>query len=223
VSRLFDGQFSVESVTFAVGNAPPDEGPITMAVLFRPQTTFSTATCFLLSGLNGATGIWGLLTDSGKPFTANDFGTGGPTLTGNVWYWLVATKATGAAIPRFHVKDITNASAWVHQDDSSNVADGTGPITKIVVGSNDSSGSSDMRGELVAAAAWTAALTDLQVEAACTLNASDLSTAAPNWGTLWNQGSTATSVTDFTGGGGDQTAITGTACRRTSRPAGPTP
>jgi hypothetical protein len=66
VSRLFDGQFSVESVTFAVGNAPPDEGPITMAVLFRPQTTFTTATCFLLSGLNGATGIWGLLTDSGE-------------------------------------------------------------------------------------------------------------------------------------------------------------
>jgi hypothetical protein len=210
MSRLFDGQFSVESVTFSVGGAPPDQGPITMAALFRPQASFSTATCYMMVGLNGATEVWGILTDTAKPFTSNDFGTGGPTLTGNTWYWLVVTKASGSVIPRWHVKDITNGTAWTHANDSSNVADGTGPITSIIVGNVSAAGGQDMRGELVAMAAWSSALADLSVEAACTLAASDLVAAAPSWGTLWNQASTATPVPDFTGGGGNQSAISGT-------------
>jgi hypothetical protein len=219
MSRLFDGQSSTECVTFSVGNAPPDEGPITLAALVRPQAAFSATTCYIMTGKDaGGTEIWALLTDTAKTYITNDLGSGGPTLTASTWYWVVVTKATGSVIPRWHIKDITNGTSWVHQNDTSNVADGTGPITSILVGNLTAAGTVDFCGEIVALSAWASAMSDLQVEAACTLAATDLVAASPSWATLWNQASTATAVADITGGGGNQTAISGTSVSASEPP-----
>jgi len=106
--------------------------------------------------------------------------------------------------------DITAATPWVHSDDASNVSDGSGPITNILVGSAGVAGNT-WRGRIAAVATWDTVLSDGQVEAACTLAASDLFDAGPDWMVRLNQASTATPVSDDTGNGGDQTAISGTA------------
>ena len=211
MSRLFDGQFSAEAVTFSVGTAPTDEGPITIAALVKPQTTVSSGTCWIVSGLVSGSPILGVVIDAGTLFMANDFTSGGPTVTGGTtWYWIVVTKASGSATPRYHIKNVTSGGAWSHTNGTGNVSDAAGPITSIIVGAESGTGTNDFRGSIAALAMWDTALADLSVESACTLAASDLLGAAPKWMTRWNQASTGTNVTDDTGGGGNQTAISGT-------------
>lgn len=208
MSRFFNGGTAADFITFAVGNAPPDQGPITIAVLAHPST--SSFTGWTVQGMT-AGGVWSILADSSVLFIENDFTSGGPA-HGTGWCWYVATKASGSAVPRWHMHDLTAGTAWTHANSSGTVADNTGPITSIRVGSSAAgSAAQTFRGRIAAVAAWTSALGDVAVEAACTTAAADLAAAAPNWGVLLNQASTATSVTDFTGGGGDQTALTGTA------------
>jgi hypothetical protein len=206
MSRFFNGPTTQDGITFSPGNAPPDQGPITVMALFRAAS--SPFTGWILSGNIGASRIWSMLVDTGKLYCENDFGTGGPS-HGTGWCWFGYTKDPGAAIPRWHMHDITAGSAWVHVNDSSNVGDGSGPITSIVMG-NGGSAANTFRGRGAAAAAWASKLSDGAIEAACTLAAADLAAASPNWGVLLNQASTATSVVDFTGGGGNQTALSGT-------------
>lgn len=210
MSRLFRGGTALDSITFGVGNGPPDEGPITIAVLAHPSATNFTG--WILNGHDGTFARWSMLA-SGNPvklFMEGDFGSGGPALAAD-WYWLVGTKASGSVPPRWHVKDLTTGSAWAHVDGSANVSDNTGVATTIVLGNHIAGGAGDsFRGRIAAAATWTGALTDLQVEAACTLSAADLLTAGPGWMVRLNQASTATSVPDDTGHAGGQTAISGT-------------
>lgn len=209
MSRLFNGGVALDSITFGIGAGPPDQGPITIAVLAKPSSASFTG--WALSGHDGTFARWSMLSASGKLFMENDFGTGGPSLPTD-WCWFVGTKAAGSFAPRWHVKDITLGSAWTHVDGSAAVGDLTGVATTIILGNHIAGGSGDSwRGRIAAAATWTAALTDLQVEAACTLAAADLLTAGPGWMVRLNQASTATSVPDDTGGGGNQTAISGTA------------
>jgi hypothetical protein len=207
MSRFFNGPSVADSITFSVGNSPPDEGPITIAVLAHPST--ATFTAWSVQGRNGTSGVWSILVDSGKLFCEGDFGTGGPS-HGTGWCWYVLTKAAGSVIPRWHMHDLTAATAWVHQNDTANVGDGSGPITNIMVGSTGSAAQT-WRGRIAIVAAWASELSDLQVEAACTLVAADTKAALPNWMVRLNQASTATSVLDDTGGGGDQSALSGTA------------
>lgn len=213
MSRFFNGPFAVDSLTFSVGSAPLDQGPITVAALCRSNSTNFTA--WVATGRTAGARIWSALfsNNSGaKMYMEGDFGTGGPISANGKWAWAVWTKASGSVKPRFHFLNITDALAWVHVDGSANVADGTGPITSLVVGSDGSgSASTTWRGEIAAVAAWGSVLNDAAVEAAFTLSAADLAAANPDWGVLLNQASTSDSVVDFTGNGGNQTAIVGTA------------
>lgn len=208
MSRFFNGGTAADAITFAAGNAPPDEGPITIAVLAR-AASIAGFTGWMVQGRAIATPVWATLTSGVKLFMEGDFTAGNSGLSTG-WCWYVATKATGASIPRWHVHDLTAGTAWSHVNAGGTVGDGSGPITNILVGGN-ASVNTTWRGRIAAVAAWTSALADINVESACTLLASDLANASPNWGVLLNQASTATNVTDFTGGGGDQTALSGTA------------
>jgi hypothetical protein len=216
MSRAFNGGTSLDSITMSVGTAPPDEGPITIAVLAKPSSASFSG--WAVQGRNGTTGIWSLLVDSGKLFCENDFGSGGPS-HGTGWCWFVVTKASGSVIPRWHKHDLTAATAWVHQDDTSNAADGSGPITNVMIGSNGSLGNT-WRGNIAAIATWTSVLSDAAIEAACTLAASALKAATPGWMVRLNQASTATAVTDDSGGGSTQTAISGTTVDTVNEPPG---
>jgi hypothetical protein len=206
VSRSFAAS-STDLLTFAAGSAPPDQGPITVALLAR-ATNVGNFTGWAVQGRKTTTGLWSILVDSGKLFCENDFGSGGPAHS-NDWCWFVMTKASGSVIPRWHKLDITTPAAWVHVNDSGNVADGTGPVDNILVG-GDASTSHVWRGEIGMIATWASVLSDAQVEAACTLAAADAFNAAPGWMVRFNQASVTTTVTDDTGNGGDQSARVGT-------------
>lgn len=207
MSRFFDGNFATESIVFAPGNATFDQGPITMVALVK-QT--SVATAFVLAGLNAGTDVYGLLTDASRPYISRDFSAGGPLFTVDDWWWLAVTKAAGNVAPRWHLRNVTTGGAWTHANGTTAVTDGTGPVDTIVVGNLTAAGANDWRGLIAAVAVFGSALSDAQIEGACTLAAADLATAGPAWGTVFDQSSTATAAVDFTGGGGNQTAISGT-------------
>jgi hypothetical protein len=212
VSRQFDTSGGADSITFSPGNAPPDQGPITLAVLAK---SFSVAgfTMWMARGTKTGTAIWGMLTSNNsgpKIFAENDFGNGVAGLSTS-WRWYVMTKASGSALPRIHVWDLSGA--WSHTDNSANVADGSGPIDTIIVGSAGG-GANGWRGSIAVEAACDTAMNDAAVEAAFTLSAADtltaMNAATKRWMVRLNQASAATSVTDDTSGSGDQSAISGT-------------
>lgn len=209
MSRQFDTTAGADYITFSPGGAPIDQGPITIAVLAKANSVagFTMWTC---RGSKTGTAIWGFLTSNNagpKLFAENDFGSGVSGLSTS-WRWYVMSKASGgASIPRVHVWDLSGA--WTHTDNTAGVADGTGPIDTIYVGGNGS-GTNGWRGSIACVATWSSALSDAAIEAAMTLRAADVFGATPGWMIRLNQGSTATSVTDDTGGGGNQSAITGT-------------
>jgi hypothetical protein len=208
VSRQFDTSGGTDSITFSPGNAPPDQGPITVAVLAK-SASVAGYTGWLIDARKTGTAIWGFLTSNNggaKLFAENDFGNGVSGLSTS-WRWYVMTKASGSVAPRIHVWDLSGA--WSHTDNSATVADGTGPIDTIYLGSQNGS-ANGWRGSIAMVATYTSAMNDAAVEAAFTLAAADAFGATPGWMVRLNQASTATSVTDDTGGGGDQSAITGT-------------
>ncbi len=211
MSRQFNpsGNGTTDVINFSLGNAPPDQGPITMAVLAKMDA--GSFDSWMLQATNGSTPIYGVLAvnNSGQRlYIENDFdATGASGLTAGAWRWYVVTKASGNVKPRYHVWDLSGA--WTHTDGGSNVIDGTGPVTQLRVGNNVNA-NRNWRGLIAVAALWTSALSDGQVEAAMTLNASATLAASPTWMVRLNQGSTATSVTDDTGGGGGQSSLVGT-------------
>ena len=205
MSRSFDPIAGTHFVTFSPGSAAPNEGPITMAFLAKAANTGGW-TGWGMRGMNGASAIWGHLTSSAKMFIEGDFGTGVSGLTTS-WAWYVAKKASGTVAPRFGIFPI--GSSWTFTDGSATVADRTGPIDTIFVG-GAGGGTNGWRGSIAVAATWSSALSDTTIQNTFGLSASTVLAAGPNWMTRWNQSSTATSVTDDTGNGGNQSAITGT-------------
>src|SRR5258707_14637667 len=117
MSRQFDTSGGADSITFAVGNAAPDQGPITVGVLAKAASV-AGFTMWMIAGRKAGTPIWGFLTtnNSGpKLFAENDFGNGVAGLSTS-WRWYVMTKASGAAAPRIHVWDLSGA--WSHTDNT---------------------------------------------------------------------------------------------------------
>lgn len=209
MSRSFNG--STDYVTFSAGAANIVQGPITMAALVRATSVTGERPIF--AGVGAGFGYL-LLVNDGQILVNDYFGSGPTIATGN-WYWVVATKAAGNATPRFHVRQI--GGSWTHADGNAAASDDTDVASSIYVGYD---GSGHWSGNIAATAIWDSVLTDLAIEAACTLAASDLKAATPKWMTRWNQASTGTSVTDDMTGGGNQSAITGTTVDSVNEPAG---
>lgn len=207
MSRFFDGGSTPDRITFSAGAMTGDQGPITMAVLARGSAAGFTG--WAVSGMTAASvPTFGLLA-SGNMFMEDDFSTGGPDV-GTEWKWMVATKPSGSVPPRWHVLNLTTPAPWNHVNGPGNVPDRTGVTASILAGGWAGGGLS-WRGEIAAIAVWDTELNDAAVEAVCTLSAADLLAGTPKWMIRLNQASTATPVTDDTGNGGDQTAISGTA------------
>lgn len=210
MSRFFNGGVAADRITCSSGLMTSTQGPITIAALARITATGVTA--WMVQGAGGGFAKFSTLISSGPLFFENDFGSGGPTIPTNQWCWLVGTKGSGSVPPRWHVLNITAGTAWSHSNGPANVNDIGGTTDTIIIGGQLGGGASTTwRGQIAACAVWNSVLSDLAVEAACTLSALDLKNASPKWGVLLNQSSVATPVTDFTGGGGDQTSISGTA------------
>lgn len=209
MSRFFDKTANDRIVCAAGAGSYTTSGPITIACLARPDTGVNTG--WMIDWDDGSFERWGLLVSGGQPFVDNDFG-GGPAYTAGHWYWIVATKASGTVAPRYHIYDVTAGSAWTHADSSyASVANQPGPVANAIIGGQSfGSASTAWKGSIAVCASWNSVLADATIETTMTLHARDTYTATPKWMVRLNQASVATAVTDDTGGGGDQTSISGT-------------
>lgn len=206
MSRAFAGG-SDRIVMTSVGSAPTNQN-MTIMALIKPVTNI-TNDHWIAQGYNSSNGAaWGLLETSSKFYNEGNFGSGNGTPVVTNWMWACYGKGSGSVKPRWHFKNLTTGSAWAHTDDSANVGDQTGPPVGIVLGGRQP-GTSGWLGSIAAIATFAGNMTDLAVEAAA-VSAAALKAASPNFGVLFNQASTATAVTDFSGHGATQSSISGT-------------
>jgi hypothetical protein len=123
---------------------------------------------------------------------------------------LVASKATGAVNPRVHFYRF-DTGVWVHEDAATAVGNGANVTGgQIWHGTLDAS-TNTLDGKLAVTGLWGSVLSDANVEALETGRATQRWMDLAPLG-LWdfNQGSTAIPVRDVTGGGADETSVTGT-------------
>jgi hypothetical protein len=209
--RTFDGIDDV--ISLAVGNCGPAFGPATVAIILKRGGTNSEN---IIGGFNGAgqaAVTWELgIDDAGGgnvlylDFPSVNFSVA-PTITvvpGDNFVLLAITKATGSSAVRFH-RYKYDTSTWTHENGA---AINNSPVTtnRLQLGAADTD---FYTGDILIAGYWTSVLSDLVIE---TLKDSltDWENANPQGLWLLNQTSIATPVPDLTGGGADQSAITGT-------------
>jgi hypothetical protein len=208
MSRQFVKPFNTDSVIFSAGTTGAiDGGPITLAVLWKADSVTDLG---LIQGRNGAAATIVAVNpfsgDGLNYFTSSGFSSTSAWTSG-VWYLGAWTKANGSAAVRSHTYNY-NTATWAHVNHG-NVSDSAaGPITDWRVGMTGPADRLD--GKIAAAGVWSSVLGDLAIEGMTATLGSWLSLSpAALWG--FNQGSTATAVLDLTGGGADQTSISGTA------------
>lgn len=137
------------------------------------------------------------------------------------WILLAATKPSGSGAPTGHWKNISSGT-WSHAAGDTVTADSIAP-TNFQIGRHSGN---YFNGLVAAAAYYDYALSDTQVESLLTnLKTSDwfnVSGGGADPVAAWqlNQASTATSVTDLTGGGADQVTLSGTSVVTGSDPSG---
>jgi hypothetical protein len=127
------------------------------------------------------------------------------------WHLIAYTKASGTVTPRFHIYDYTTR-LWVHENGGGTQADLGGPPSipaTIWLAQDNASAGAGWSGQIQIEAYWNRELSDADCEALTdTRLAWDASTPAALW--PLTQQTTATNVTDTTGGGANQTTLTGT-------------
>jgi len=193
-------------------------GGLTMAVIVRVESIQAGTASQSLITLSNSTPAFRqrfyLLSDGGGNQQLAYNINGGVAVVGTLdvqtdtWYLLAVTKAGGTTTPREHTLDMA-AGTWTHTDMSSTLGNsGTPGGTGIVqIGRNNATNHFD--GRMALAGAWKRELSDAQVE---TLGAGLRAWLAQKPDGLWplNQGAVGTTVVDWTGGGANQTAISGT-------------
>lgn len=138
------------------------------------------------------------------------------TTAANGYVLLAGTKVSGTATPRFH-QYIYGTNVWTHQNGNQGiVGDGAGATTTCELGAFF--GTFDpLDGDIAVAAVFPTVLTDDQTELlAHSLMAWHSFTPEALW--VLDQSSITQKVVDLTGGGADESAISGTTVATTSVP-----
>lgn len=131
------------------------------------------------------------------------------------WVVVAATKVSGTTTPRFH-KLVCSTGAWTHSAGSGSFANGTGPGA---TGYAETSwqGGDLFQGDIAAIGVWSADMSDAQVESlAYSLTSWWQVAPAAVW--LLDQSATTQAVPDLTGGGANQSSLTGTTVASSSVP-----
>lgn len=206
MSRGFLGSAS-DYVAFSAGAAASiDGGPISCAVVWRADLS---ANHWLVQALTAANGeVWALNPYGGDGHCYWSSGGGFSQLdawVANRWYATVVTKVNGSATVRSHTYDFT-AGTWAHADHDT-LGDSAGPVATVRLG-GPVGHADNLTGFIAAAGIWSSVLTDGQIE---TMHTGIAAWSALSPVTLWslNQ-SEAVPLVDLTGGGADQSAISGT-------------
>jgi hypothetical protein len=204
VARRLDFGTS-DKITLAAGALTNSTRAGTLIILVKRASVFNQNMA-IVSGRASTTVTWDLHVDAGTPFGDGDFGTGGSSITLDNWTVIAVTKTSGTTSYRYHVAEV--GGAWTHNDSGFNLADGAGGTDSIEIGTGDEASPNV---DIAAAAKWaTDVLSDAEIEALGTTDMADWMAGAPDGAWQFNQASTSDDVLDLTGGGADQTAISGT-------------
>lgn len=208
MSRGF-GTAGANSITITgSASVPVNQGNLTVMCLIKITANLGNDQWFIQGVTSANAAVWGILISGSKFYCPGNFGAGNGTPILNKWMWVGFSKATGSVKPRWHFHNLTDATAWSHVDDGSTVGDQSGTVTKVIIGGQPGN-TNGIRGSEAAVGYWSSVLTDAQIETACA-NGTALAASSLAGGHLLNQASTATAVTDISGHGATQSAITGT-------------
>jgi hypothetical protein len=217
--REFDG--TDDAIVFTPGATSGLTGAMSLAVVFKRNETVDS---ILLAAAQNATTSSSTFSERCKIYIRananNDVTWAIPTTTDSAetlvnadgWALIVVTKASGSAQPRVHRHIFGGSTTRSNCGSNSNNITALDSSSRWEVGKDEFTNRTACR--IAVAAVWGVQLSDGDVDAIV----SALSTASMynhSAGTplaLWdfNQASTATAVTDLTGGGADQLGITGT-------------
>jgi hypothetical protein len=212
VVRQFDGTDDV--VTLALGGANVAAGPITIAAVVKitNQAHYST----FITGLNSsAVREWSFYVESSAAGSSlifeSDGGEQASTMTltpQEMWCLVAVTKTSGTTTPKFH-KYVYNTATWTHQDAAGTMTNGAAPGAggSIVLGAFQAS--NFFEGQMAAAAVWTTALADADLEGIVGSFSSWTGFSTPPVAAWRLDGAVASGVQD-TIGAADETSVTGT-------------
>lgn len=194
--------FTDRHYAMSPGAAPPDGGPITMAVLVKPIAAYLS----VFNARKAGTGGYGILADSGEWFTDNDFGSGALAVDQNVWEVIVSTKTSGSAPNRWHkASGLGGTVSWTHVDNAfTAIPDGPNPVDEILLFANVQ----PMRGFIAALALWDTLFDDSQVEALGVTSMDNWLAASPQAAWQFNT-DPALPLHDLTAGGANQISQSG--------------
>lgn len=206
MSRAFS-RAAGDFIAFSPGSAASTNGGNqTVLWLWKPDTNVPHGLGIARNA--GSATVWGVnpYLDLKYYYTTSGFVSADTYAVGGPWYLFGLSKAAGSSVVRTHVYDYT-AATWAHTNWGSLPDSAAGPVAEIRAGWF--SGTDILNGKLAAMAIFSGVLSDLAVQG---LTASFTSWMAlgPLWAIKLNQASVATPVTDQTGGGGNQTSISGT-------------
>lgn len=132
------------------------------------------------------------------------------------WCLVGASKATGNVAPRFH-RYKYDTDAWIHETGSGNVTDGSASPTSGTYRLGQWQTTDFLNGDMAIAAVWNRALADAEIELLpFSLTAWYASAPVALW--VLDQAATTMTMNDLTGGGSNQSAITGTTVSTNSVP-----
>lgn len=193
-------------------------GPGTIALIAR-ATTDANMCLFSAGPTSGSANRYQLqrVVTSGVIRLVCDVPTsdGATAMTAGAWYLIAASKASGTAAARIHLYAYAT-NTWTHENGGTAIANSGVANTQANIGCSNAA-ANFANADIAAVGVWNVALTDSQVEA--------LAYTLPAWFAvqpkgLWilDQAATAMGVPDLSGGGANQTAITGTAVSTLSLP-----
>ncbi len=216
-----------DKVVTGLGSCGFAFGPGSMAVICRPATWPGTSVAWGVIGAGASTAaryhlvivedassrkLWGFARDAAATVTSAVANLG----TAGLWYLVVVTKDTGTVAPRFHIYDIA-ANSWVHNTGVSTTANSAVPVTQTTIGST-ATAAVGFDGDIAVGAIWNVVLSDVQCEALFGPIQNWFAPAVPTAMWLLDQGDTAINVLDITGGGANQTSLSGTTVSTNSVP-----
>lgn len=209
--RTFDG--TDDRITLAPGACTTAFGPATVVAIIKRNSTVDNE---IIGGFDGAgatdfTWIMGLDDNAAGNdlylFIPDVGSVLAPTIAvpnSDNWVLIAITKASGTVAPRFH-EYVYDTDTWTHENGASNIANGPATSNRLQLGEvGDFFG-----GDLLICGFWTSVLSDVAIETLKdSLSAWEALTPTGLW--LLNQTNVADDVLDLTGGGANETAITGT-------------
>lgn len=204
--RHFD-RTANDYILFSPGNLANATGAITVALIW--YTTATNADQGLIRAEDSSnTPAWYVnpFSDGVAYFTEGGFAAT-QTYTANEWRLDAWSRPAGATqTVRGHAFTYT-AGTWAHTDYGTSSNSGVSPVDHIYLGRIDAS--NDLVGEIAVAGVWKRVLSDGELQT-LSYSLSAWKSLAPD--ALWalNQASTADAVTDLSGGGANQSAISGT-------------